>query len=1263
MDGGRNSAKGFRYQYLRTLEALMSAAEESNEIAAAVHIEGLPAADGVGAESIDYEVSDSSGRVLEAVQVKARAARVAMGAGQVFEALARLVTTRDATSYALLTTATEGRSATQLLAALDSKLNAEELREVIEAVLGSGRQKDLLAQLTDEQLARLHRARVEFDSRDNAEISDGLRSRLRLYRDRSRARLGSESAGLLIGFLLSEVFRRAEQATEATVKIAYFRSLLLTDGATLAQVLGRRDWGVVVGPLPTLPDVRRTEILGRLQEQLPVGGHGVGVARCLLTGMSGIGKTSLAVGYLLERADIYDVVFWAEAESEQTLASSFSRIYRYLRGDEAIVPAELALLRDTVLTDLSCTSGRWLLVVDGCPDIRDADQWIPRIGTGHVIVTSTDSAVPPGANVLLEVPGMMPTEAAEMLHRRLSPHVELNGRQLGKLARLARELEYWPLALELASAYLHGTGLGLEGIPEYLKQLKLRSLGDTASVPLGYPRTLLQAIRLNLQPIIEAADSPQSPDTWAAVYALETLRISAYMASRQIPIYLVISIIAIEIEPNFMREHPRPILLDDAFHPPAEVIRMLRTQSLVNADEPLPPDGSNDVAYDYTISVNSVLQEVIRALFDGDMITGQAIDRLAWHSERWMKASIELGALEKTLILAAHVSAIEQHARRLGAQTDIIEYLRGNLASVLFRQNMKDPAARMLRSEISWFRGREEEHAKFLTCQASLQLAGVLSEYGPSALDEITTLLETAYFSLREFADRADNHISLLAVEVLSTLRSLQRTYTTSDRLTMLTEVVEDLVDRLPESQLSKIARSFSKIADCMSNHRDISLAIELSRPLLQELTDANVHEAMQIRRHARKLYIEALTVEGDVAEAIAELDRFSDDTRPPTLFVREIEELVHNVGYICMLQCLSGATEEAGLLARLLADGRAELIDRHFSGVENLRLDLLRGANALNNGDLDTAWRYVSGFTDRYIEPEDILKRGYGWDQAADWLAGSTVAEKGKAAGFPIPIARSNPHTGTGRFLRLRAGDRMRLLQYPVELLPLYAALAIISVQITGAPSDRCVPLCFQLQGALEYLGFSSRVITAAAMLITPEPENIEYIGVHDSPVMKKDGSTNGHVILWAPPFQRLVDPTIFLAQLIQGSAEYRTAHPPPAIMSIPEDGIVPENAVLQTATKAGVGMRWRLYPQWNESVIPQPGSDLETGLIYSKLALAHITVEIIQGLEGFRSDLDDLRNLYPQLGELIEGRRQLPSLPDKPPAEFTRLWVRDKP
>jgi len=110
VDGGRSAAWGLRYQYLRTLEVLMDALEESDCGVVAVHVEGLPGEDGRGRESIDYELTDADGRFLLAAQVKARAPGADMGAGQAFRALVGLARARDAARYVLLTTASAGPS-------------------------------------------------------------------------------------------------------------------------------------------------------------------------------------------------------------------------------------------------------------------------------------------------------------------------------------------------------------------------------------------------------------------------------------------------------------------------------------------------------------------------------------------------------------------------------------------------------------------------------------------------------------------------------------------------------------------------------------------------------------------------------------------------------------------------------------------------------------------------------------------------------------------------------------------------------------------------------------------------------------------------------------------------------------------------------------------------------------------------------------------------------------------------------------------------
>jgi hypothetical protein len=174
---------------------------------------------------------------------------------------------------------------------------------------------------------------------------------------------------------------------------------------------------------------------------------GIAVPNCRLTGLSDIGKTSLAAVYVLERADIYNVIFWADAESVMTLASSFSRIHRELRGHDVPVPDNPAVLREAVLGDLSCTAGRWLLVLDNCVDLRRVDDWVPKAGRGHGIVTTTDSASPPWASTQVPVTGMAVAQAVDLLSWGLGLHTAPDGPQQRLLVRLARELECWPLAL------------------------------------------------------------------------------------------------------------------------------------------------------------------------------------------------------------------------------------------------------------------------------------------------------------------------------------------------------------------------------------------------------------------------------------------------------------------------------------------------------------------------------------------------------------------------------------------------------------------------------------------------------------------------------------------------------------------------------------------------------------------------------------------------------------------------------------------------
>ena len=171
-----------------------------------------------------------------------------------------------------------------------------------------------------------------------------------------------------------------------------------------------------------------------------------------------------------------------------------------------------------------------------------------------------------------------------------------------------------------------------------------------------------------------------------------------------------------------------------------------------------------------------------RAAAERSSAAREIVDLLAWHVQKWMYAALELGVHERALIMAAHAEAVEAHAGRMKLSSDFIEFLRGNLSVILFRQNRKQEARRMLRAEIAHFQGRHDEAADLVTCQACIQLAQVLADDGVAEAEEAVNLLETAYLSLANSASHGPEGAALLAAEIYSALTHLRREYSGSWR-------------------------------------------------------------------------------------------------------------------------------------------------------------------------------------------------------------------------------------------------------------------------------------------------------------------------------------------------------------------------------------------------------------------------------------------------------------------------------------------------
>jgi len=1271
-DGGRSAAWGLRYQYLRTLEALIAALEEPESGVVAVHVEGLPGEDGKGRDSIDYELTDADGRSMLAVQVKARAPGTALGAAQAFRALVGLALARDASRYVLATTATAGPSVKTLVSILRSGLPAAEMRTSLDELLGSvqaSEQQRALANLEDEHLARLSRAEVEFDPRGDDEVAEQLKSRLRWYRNQASAGLGDQSAGLLIDHLIAEVLRKAADPSDASFQVTRFREQAMADGATVASALGKRDWGVAIGDLPSLPTVRRPELLARIRDALPLTARDIAVPTCRLTGLSGIGKSSLAFGYVLDRADIYDVIFWANAESEQTLAASFARIFRRLRGRDMSVPDDVEVLRGMVLEDLSASAGRWLLVLDNCVHLRHTDKWIPGTGRGHVIVTTTDSASPPWASTPIHVDGMAVPQAVELLRADLELGPDLDGPRLKLLARLARELECWPLALKLACAYLY-PGASLEDdIADYLRDLrKIGSFGDPELVPFDYPRPLIQAIFLCLLRIQETMRSGDPIRARHAEMALAVLRVGSYLASRQIPVYLVTSVPVVEPgEDPFGGEFP--VIADFEDLQPVDVFRVLRGQSLIEFSERLPPPvpvNEGERRYDQAISVNAVIQEVIQHAFDRDRETPLLIDGLAWHTERWLRRAMDTGAHERALILAGHAMTVEGHASRLRLETDLVALLRGNIAVFQGQRNMNDKGVHLLKAEIRHLRGRSEEHARLLFFQASIQLATVLAEIltedGTGSADEIADLLEPGYFYILDFAADNPEGAAFFAEKIRLVLGGLRRNGILLERLGQLGVVIEDLALRLPGTPVSDAMRILEEIEHCMNHLRDVQRAIELARSLLDEkLAGANTAEGLQLRCQARKMLVEAHATRAEFAVATREFRYFIEEAQPSSVHIREIEYLIHNVGLACATGSLFLREPLAGsLLSLLLADGRAELVEQNFPGRQALRVRFLQGVEAFQRRDLARAEQHISEFFEKAADFTAGSEQWAGWCGVANVLRDATAIERDKALGFTRPSPFPHEMRGKARYLLLPDNIRLGLVECPLERLPLAAVLAVSSE--LQSFSSACVPAIHQIAGALNHLGLHAEVTAVRARVEHDGTRQVQWIGIDSKqrPKLGADGRTDGHAVLWVDNCRIMIDPTIMHLQGLHAvTADPKLRLPVTSLVPSREMVLGPTVGVLPACRRSPLVIAWLPQPHWTQAITPAPGTDLDAAIRYGALALAYAALELLSGLRELRDDptSEKLASSYPELGALLQGQIHMPALPDQPPESFWQL------
>jgi tetratricopeptide (TPR) repeat protein len=233
----------------------------------------------------------------------------------------------------------------------------------------------------------------------------------------------------------------------------------------------------------------REDVLQQLHKQLTTHEAAVAVQPLVISGLSGIGKTQVALEYIYRYQQDYTHIFWMNAASEHTLLADFIAVASIIglqletQSIQEIAPAIKAWLAE---------QKHWLVIFDNVNELEVLQRYAPQEqATGRILYITNASPASKIAQVI-ELPLIEVEQGTYLLLRRakvLTSDNKLDQVPLHVLTEakaIVNALDRFPFAIAQAGAYIEVTGCDFA---KYLKfyEKQCRTLAERGKyIPTQY---------------------------------------------------------------------------------------------------------------------------------------------------------------------------------------------------------------------------------------------------------------------------------------------------------------------------------------------------------------------------------------------------------------------------------------------------------------------------------------------------------------------------------------------------------------------------------------------------------------------------------------------------------------------------------------------------------------------------------------------------------------------------------------------------------